>query len=462
MTIQLWNYSKKHNSTARPTTTAALELNIVLKQHTSINNPVFILRLSTYPNYNYIYWVDVNQYYYVSDIVSYNNDMWELHCEIDDLATARPYILNSDAFVKYSTINFNEYLKDDRIIPTCDITADVSRLTLSAINTGYSTATTMWILTTFSKEDGLCSYAVNWNNIYYLTKKLTEDGSSIWGSIEQLFGDAKGSIIDLRLTPFTQAALQSADVIADNSTRIYLGDYDTLQDGFRVNQYLYEIADTITFTMPSNFTRCSPYTEAKLFLPLIGTVDISLDELTHGSIGFIYTCNIATGNVVVKLRQATSGQASATRRIIATYSGNCSFSVPLAFQQINGLNAIAATSSAIAGLASGGAMTVAGIAGAVAGMASAFRRTTSTTNSFSGNFIGSEGNEIRLVLFKHGLSEEPENMTTLYGRPCGKVLNMSELVNGYVECSQFELAAPFDDEIITRVNNHMNSGVYLY
>lgn len=460
ITIKLWNFTKRHNSTARPSGTGSTSYNVVFKAPTSINNPVFIIDTGgTFPDFNYLEWDSKNLYYYIEDIVIQHNNLFELHCKIDVLATAKPYIMASSAFVKYSSSNFDPYLKDDRIVATSELSTEVGVTTLNEISTGFGTATSQWILTTFSDLDGLCSYAVNMNNIMYLSQKLTQDGTSIWGSIEQLFGDAKGSIVDLKMIPFTQSALQSANVIADNSSPIHLGDYDTGQNGFMVDQYLFEFSDVVSFTMPDDFRRCSPYTDAKLFLPLIGTVDISLDEFTTGNIGFHYVVNISNGNVSVQIQNG-GGASSANGRQIATYNGNCALSMPLAFQQINGLNAVAAAASAAAGIASGGALTVAGIAGSVAGMTSAFKHSTSVTNSFSGNFAGAGGNKVRVMLFKHGVSEEPANMATLYGRPCNKVLSLSSLT-GYCQTSQFSLMAPLDDGMVQAVNAAMDSGVYL-
>lgn len=459
ISIKLWNFTKRHNSTSRPTGSGFTQFDVVFKTPTSVNNPIILLQSSTFPNFNYMTIDTFNTYYYIDDIVINANNLFEIRCSIDALATAKPYIGTTSAFVKYSTSNFDEYLKDDRILATSELSTEVGVTTLNEISTGFGTATTQWILTTFSDLDGLCSYAVNTNTIMYLSQKLTQDGTSVWGSIEQLFGDAKGSIVDLKMIPFTQSALQTANVIADNSSPIHLGDYDTNQTGFIVDQYLYEISDVVTFSMPTDFTRCSPYTQAKLFLPLIGTVDISLDEFTSGIIGFHYVINISNGNVSVQIQNG-GGPSSANGRQIATYNGNCALSMPLAFQQINGLNAVTAAATAVAGIASGGALTVAGIAGSVAGMTNAFTRSTSVTNSFSGNFAGAGGNKVRVMLFKHGLSENPANMATLYGRPCAKVLQMNTLT-GYVQTSQFSLVAPLDNAIVQAVNAAMDSGVYL-
>lgn len=461
MTIKCFKYSKKENCTSRPTSSPKHTFNIVLKESTSFNNPTFILDFGgSLPDFNYIYWEELDSYYYVDDIISRTNTVFEIVCSIDALATARPYIIAAESYVKYATNDYNVYLKDDRIIPTTELTTTVTNNLFSDL-AGYSKTTSMWILTTFSKTDGLASYAINYNQVEYLTQKLTDDGTAIWGSIKELFGDAKGAIIDLKCIPLTESALQTNNCIADTTSRIYLGDYDTTQDGYRVTSYCYEISDFITFSNPGNFTICEPYTTAKLYMPLIGCIDLALDEFADvSSIAFKYVINIGNGNVSCSLHKG--GINTATSKEVATFSGNCAYSVPISFQQIDGTRAITATASLAAGIATGGAFTVAGIAGAAASMTSAFSRTTSTIGSFAGNFAGNDGNRMKLMLYTHGLSDEPENMTELYGRPCGKVMSLESLEGGYVQTVDFHFNSPFDTTLTRAVENYMDSGVYLY
>ena len=463
MRIQVWNYIKKLNSTARPDSATPLaEYNIVLKEKTSFNNPIFILNLEgSLPAFNYIKWVDLNQYYKVSDVVSMNNKIFEVHCEIDALATARPYIKNTSTFVKYiSDTNFiNSNLRDDRIIPTTDIEVLVSRNNFSDLVRYGNDATYCWCLTTFSETDGLCSYLISTNQVRYLTQKLTEDGTSVWGSIQQLFGDVKGSIISCTYIPFKLESLQDLQQnVADSPTRIYLGDYDTEVDGYKFYNYCREISDVIQIPSGTyrDFRISSPYQEAKLYVPLLGTLEISLDDFEDKSfIGFKYVVNLTNGNISFSLKHGDE--------IISTHGGNCSLSMPLAYQQLaNGLNTIIGAASLVAGVASGGALTIAGIAGGVASFASTFKKTTTTMGAFGGNFSANMDNYMRLSIFKHGISDTPDNIKSLYGSPAGKVVNLSQVSEGsYIQTLQFSLAAPFDEVILSKVNNLMDSGVYL-
>lgn len=461
MYIKLMNFTKRHNSTARPPENAVTtDYDIVFKIPTSINNPVIKLDTAgVFPAYNYAFIPDLQMYYYIEDVIVGNANIFELYLSLDALSTARPYILSSSSFVKYSTLNYNENLRDDRIVPTTEITTLLSTNTFTDLVSYSNPATNCWCLTTFSKTNGLCSYLISTNTLRYLTQKLTDDGTSIWGSIEQLFGDAKGSILSCQYVPFKLENLQQAHCVADNPSRIYLGDYDTTADGYEISNYCYQIADVIQIPsgVDRDFRIASPYCETKLYAPLIGCIDVALDEYQDANfISFKYVVNIANGNVAFILTK------NGGDNVIASAGGNCSLSMPLAFQQLaSGFNALVGAASIAAGLVSGGALTIAGIAGGVASFASSLKKTSTSIGSFSGNFSANMDNKMRLSIFKHSISENPSNMASLYGRPCGKVVLLSTLETGYVQTLEFHLLAPLDAAIINAVESLMDSGVYL-
>lgn len=478
MKIKLWNYLKKHNQIATPST-GGDEFDILLKKPTSFNNPVFILELPDIPHYNYLYWQDVNQYYYVNDIISMNNDMWEIHCEVDPLGTCKNYILAADAFVKYSTLNFDPYLKDDRIIPTSQITTIASNNSFVGVFNEHPEYTSSYslLLTVISgysyeeqgetREDGgVKHYIINQNNLRYICQELVMNGDSIIDGVKQVFADAKESLIKLQIIPWKLDILQSAGVAADSASSIYLGSYDTGVTGYEVGVCAYYQGDDFVDlpTRPDDFTRVEPYSEAKVHIPLIGTFDLSLAELEDvNRIYFRYFANIASGKVTCVLFKGNHDINNPDTKIIGSYDGNVNAEVPLGYvSSANPVGVLTGVGSLAVGLASGGALTVAGIAGAVASFASQFKRQSTMIGSYGNNIAAKDNLKLGIYMFKHTLSEQPANIAALYGRPCGKVLNLSTLANGYVETSQFSLQAPFDAKIIDEVNSLMDKGVYLY
>lgn len=93
------NFSKKPNSTATPSSTGTLH-SCVFKDDCSIINPVFVLDgIDLTVNY-----VQFNgRYYFVRDIVLQNKTIYELHCEIDVLATWKSAIGASTQYVLRSS-----------------------------------------------------------------------------------------------------------------------------------------------------------------------------------------------------------------------------------------------------------------------------------------------------------------------------------------------------------------------
>lgn len=473
-TIKVWNYVKKLNSTGRPASEPLATYNITLKAPTSINAPVLLLDTGgTMPQFNYVLWEEINQYYYVSDIVSRNNNIFEIHCDLDALATARPYILNSSAFCKYiGDDNYiNVYLRDDRIVPTADFTIDEYHNQMIELSDARYKSEMLFMISTYSDYDGFASYIIDNNTLTGIINKLITDSDSFIDAIKNMFADAKNSIFDIKVVPFTQSALESLGCIDSTTSPIHLGKFDTTFSGYYVKSYQMKIDDITYFVddkIPTDFRICEPYTKALLYLPLYGEIDLPLD-LLEGKDRLLtsFICNLATGQFSYSVGTGTSNLNVSTAEILGTYSGNCTFSLPIAMQTsanpLGGVTGIATTlGTAISAGAGNGALSVKGISASVASFLSFFAKQTTEIGAFSGNFSWRFNKYIMIKLYKRAVSEEPANMKSLYGRPCGKVVTLSGVTEGaYVETSQFSLAAPFDEFLINKVNQLMDSGVYL-
>lgn len=85
----------------------------VLKQDTSILKPV--IRIQTSDNIvtcNYMYIPDLSRYYFIDDIVSENNNIWNISGHVDVLETYKSGILSNTAVIKRQQYKFNTYLND--------------------------------------------------------------------------------------------------------------------------------------------------------------------------------------------------------------------------------------------------------------------------------------------------------------------------------------------------------------
>ena len=111
LSATFYTLSKRKNSTKQPTGTGTV-LSVDLKSGTSFISPTFLLNISGTPTYNYLQFE--GWYYFIKDKVSVRNNLWELQCEVDALATAKTEILNTHAYVLYDNTT-NSQIPDNRI-----------------------------------------------------------------------------------------------------------------------------------------------------------------------------------------------------------------------------------------------------------------------------------------------------------------------------------------------------------
>ena len=116
-------FSKENNSTKRPSGGTAV--NCVLKENTSIINPVFILQGANF-SVNYLKWND--RYYFVDDVVSIRNDAVELHCSVDALASWKSEIGSSSQYVTRSASKYNDKLIDGKYPTLAGAEVDITTL----------------------------------------------------------------------------------------------------------------------------------------------------------------------------------------------------------------------------------------------------------------------------------------------------------------------------------------------
>lgn len=86
-----------------------------LKADTSVLKPTLILQsASSLAGFNYMYIQDFGRYYFIDDIVSKNNVIWEVSGHVDVLETYKQGILSNTAVLKRQQNKYNTYLNDER------------------------------------------------------------------------------------------------------------------------------------------------------------------------------------------------------------------------------------------------------------------------------------------------------------------------------------------------------------
>lgn len=95
------------------TLTTGTDFSCQLKDNTSILSPTLIVSSqSSLAGFNYMYISEFGRYYFIDDIRSVNNQIWEISAHVDVLETYATQILANTAVIRRQKSLFNLYLDD--------------------------------------------------------------------------------------------------------------------------------------------------------------------------------------------------------------------------------------------------------------------------------------------------------------------------------------------------------------
>lgn len=491
-TIYFGSISKRKNSTLQPTLSSSYDC--IIKQPCSIDNPTFVIQDATFNMaFNYSKWD--NTYYFIDSIVSVRNDIWEVSCVIDVLATYKSEILASTQYVCYSSQAGDSWLADTRI-PVLKSTT-VSKATTAM---GIFNSTGFYVLSVVGKTGcetfcvnkstltGLISEIQNWqddgiNNIVNNLPSAPSGSSTTEDALDTLSGVLIGLQEASTRTGFIGNAFSNAPAcirsciwvpfnLADfsgGSHSIWLGNYDTTKAGFELNAS--PTTGSVSVSIPWHFSdwRRGYCEDVYLYLPLVGMVGLSSDSLTHAS--SITVKYSATGTDGTVCYQVISGN-----EIIGSYGGQCSANYPI------GINQQASAGEVVTSVANGASKMVnaainssvspisaAAVAGGVAieGVKAGYE-TLNIANSTHLSCIGGIGGgagvgldlSITCYTVAHDTVVAPSAMKDTMGLPTMKPLALSTLT-GYCQCANAHVAAPAMGAELDAIDLYLNSGFYI-
>lgn len=217
MQIKMWRTTKRDNSTATPASKPAwftneITFDVKMKETTDVLSPSFILNISGHDGQNYVQ--AFGRYYWVTNIVTLANNLWEIQCKIDVLGSYRGHIRNTQAFVLYDS-TANSELPDRRLgVRTTPTTSKAEAQMPWLFNTG---AGTYFVAITGNHEneagaDATGVYSMPYSSIEDLGyefdddfKELIDDGMDQSGyNTQQAIYDATVSVLRSNLNTAIQ------------------------------------------------------------------------------------------------------------------------------------------------------------------------------------------------------------------------------------------------------------------
>lgn len=449
-------FSKRRNSTKNPDSPSAISVSVTkdvkLKDRCTLLAPAFFVADVN----GYVYCKAWGWYYFVTNAGYDINGAHYVECRIDVLGTWRDIIHATPAFVRYSTLEYSDRIPDTRISTLTGVSVATYNNLFGEI---FADEDVYRYYLSVLSDNGVEDWLLTPNEMISVINSLITNGSSIFGSLTTQFTDAISCLLKCRIVPISENAFSGTRT----GMTVKLGQFDTGVAGFAMARTWSSTQDLVSVTFPSDFRIVEPYTYCKVTLPFAGTFDFSLDEL-YGSRSLYFSCayNASTGKIAYKLFRDNIDAGSGESKILAQFNGEFGMDVPIGAQEMSNP---AGTLAAIATLASAvlapnpvtASSAVAGIKSAYMGM----QKTTSMVGGYGGNGGWHLDRRLKVEVFTKTLSDEPEDMAELYGRPLDAVTNLSGLVGGYVQTEGFHIDISAPDTVKEMIDNAMDSGVYL-
>lgn len=485
--FQFGIFSKKQNSTKRPTSFPDTQWktinNVLFKNGSSLINPVVTVnaKASDFKNFNYA--VFDSKYYFITEKIALRNDLLEIHLKLDGLATFKTNITGSTQYVCYSSVYGNQnWLADTRIPVLKNTTTHSNSVTLPFFIDGGGG----WYILSVIGKSGSCLYAlagthlkaliasIDVSNDDFLTDSAARNneiwqGTGIVPSAEEslyyfstvatqndilgkAYGQAPGCIRSCLFVPF--------GIDGTTDEEIWLGNYNTHVRGVVVDGS--PITGSTSVTIPWTYSdwRRGYCEQVYLYLPLVGMVNLSSDNLTHATtIEVNYSYTITDGTVAYQL--VSGGE------IIGSYGGSCAINYPL------GINQQASAGEVTQAILQGMTQTVsAGLTGNVMGtiggimnmsynaLSTAMTSHPSCVGGIGGGAGSGLSHDITCYTVTHETVVEPSAMRSTMGVPTMKAMLLASC-SGYCQCANAHVALNAPLEVTKEIDAYLNTGFYI-
>lgn len=449
-------FKKEYNSTKVPS--SGTTHTVTLKEPTSVLNPVFLLK-GNYTSYNYVQWG--SRYYYVDDIVIVHNDLVELHCSSDPLATFRSEILASSQLVSRNANTYQPYLADGAYPTLNEAVMDkkaVSTWSTSINSTGYYVVG----IVNPDSETGVTYYAFNSAGYkqflsYMFSDVWLDPNADISLDIQKQLVNPFQYVVSVMWFPFnlsstgtghnvsfgfwTPTPIQTANVITDASRVIVMEATDTLP----------RHPQSTSHGIAMNG---SPYSRFAFDCYCFGHIPLDpLPFVSNNGIGFRIEVDLFTGQAILTI---TNNSGCIVNRL------SVQFGVPIQVSQIQ--QNVVQTSSNFAGALGafvGGVVTgnvVGGVLGTANGIINGIESLMPQVQQ--NGAIGSKIAFTQTPLITAQFYKLPALAPQRVGRPLMEQKTLSSL-SGFTMCQTVDVeldASPAEKE---RIESVMKSGFYI-
>lgn len=462
-----YSVNKRHNSTLQPTGGTLVE--VTLKGGCDLIAPIFVLSFSGTPTFNYMSFE--GRYYFVTGIKSVRNDLWEISCQCDVLATWKSAIQAMDAYVLYYS-HTNTEIVDKRLSVKTTQTTDSESASFDYFGKNF-----IYILSVIGK-DCVSQIEVTRSDIKHIVSQNFLD--TLENQINAVALPATDSLVDFAqyitdLLASEVGAFSYVGKISDcilncyvlpitsgawggSLTDIYLGKCDTGVDGYALTDSRI-LHDSATVPIPwqaTDWRRNAPYHEIYLYIPAIGITSVSpSDVIDEVAIHVDMSLDKVSGDVIFEV-----GTAS---KVIAYYTANVAVNYPVGTSNVDVTKAVTAVGGGLTALASGVNPAITAAVETL-GIANVLQPQPTCIGGNSGGallgLVGYSANKIYCFTVFHDTTVLPSSVSSVKGTPYNGVMSLAS-VSGYVQTNGASVSGSMTDTEREQINELLNGGVYI-
>jgi hypothetical protein len=301
----------------------------------------------------------------------------------------------------------------------------------------------------------LPSSATGLLHVYNPTQaQIDQFGSWLWttfsgdliDTLSKLFNDPMDAVIglhELYATPATSGdtTIKAGYLDSGVSSKLVGSRYTTINCGSVVVEEYYQ-----------NYLDYSPYTQCYIYLPFIGIVTVSADDIIGNAVNIVYHIDSYTGCCIAVITVAKKGYSST----VYQFEGNCAVEIPITsgYQ-----STMMAGLMGVAGTAISGNPTV-GLHAAHIGRAGLGKNSVQHSGSFGASY-GAMGVKIPYIIVKRPTQKIVTNYSVSYGYPAHKMVYVGNCT-GYLRAKEVRVtsttATNIEKEMIVSA---LKAGIYV-
>jgi hypothetical protein len=342
-----------------------------LRSQTSITHPSIQVESDSFLDCNYAYIEEFSRYYFIREIISIRNNLWQLELDCDVLMSFKDRILSLTAFVSRNQYIYNEKLIDklEPLYPSYSVNKITKKEyalfdIIKENSSEKSDEFTIYVVcssvryTTANYTDGYSAFPHNLYNTpssYYSPYNHNIVVYAFKGTlaIQWLLGkfiendDIPNYILSIYIAPFSDYCINnflSFEEISYASYGVIIGSYRVGEKGDVNNVYVAHVKNdipvvTIDLDIIQDFKCFEPYRQLDIYLPFYGYLDLDTntifgtgkDNITSAKLLIYQSLDLTNGSILYNINVERVINGTTEYNHIKSVSGTFASELPITY-----------------------------------------------------------------------------------------------------------------------------------